>query len=326
MDRILILHIGPPKTGTTTLQELVFPQLTHIAYFDRDRTPASSQFISAFMGSPEIWRLRGASIFRQLQAEKAEGSVLVSAASMSTHRFFAPWTSDNHWRDPFLLAAHLRECQVVAQRADFDCVKVIMGIRRQDQYLASRYATHGWLADRPGQDDFERQALEIIDPEKRYFMDGVWLDYKVTHDLIAGVVGLKNVLLLPLEQLAEEPSRYLSTLSAFLGEPLNLDLQTRKKVRMIGLDTWQIREMKKVARKKRFGRIRAPLLARNLEIRLSPELKAKILAAYYDSNQRLASTLNLGLARYDYYGIGCSVPSSLQQCQRGTTSIGPEES
>jgi hypothetical protein len=312
MGRMLILHVGLPKTGTTTLQKLIFPRLSHIAYFDRDRTPASKQIVRAFNSSPEVWRLRGDNIFGQLRAEigdrKAEESVLVSAASMSTHRFFAPWAADNHWRDPFLLAAHLRECQAIARRADFDGVKVIMGIRRQDQYLASRYATHGWLAEKPGQADFERQALEIIDPEKRYFMDGVWLDYSATHDLIAEVVGEKNVLLLPLEQLADQPSQYLFALSAFLDEPLNLHAATQRKVRRIAPDTWQIkaryREMKMAARKQHFGRICAALLSRRVEICLSPELKEKILAVYRDSNRRLATDLKPELMRYDYCETG----------------------
>jgi hypothetical protein len=310
MDRTLILHIGHSKTGTTTLQKLVFPQLTGFVFFCKDRTPASAQIESAFMCSPEIWRACGDSIFNQLCAEmrqkEAAGSALISAEGISAHKIFAtlPGAPNNHRRDPFLLAAHLREFQAVAQRAGFDRMKVLMGIRRQDQYLASRYVTNGWLAARlPLQSDFERQTLEIIDPDKRYFIDGVWLDYKTTHDLIAGVAGENNLLVLPVEQLGNEPSRYFSALSAFLGEPLNsLDLE-RKNVRSIAPDVWQIEaaEIKKAARKKRFGSIRV-LLARGAEIRLAPELKEKILKVYRDSNQSLASALNLDLARYGYCG------------------------
>ena len=128
-----------------------------------------------------------------------DGPALISDESMSAHKMYASANriSNKFLRDPFRLAAHLRECQMAAARAGFD-VKVIMGIRRQDRYLASRYATHGALADEPGQADFERQTLEIIDPVKRYSVDGVWLDFKMTRDLIVNVLGEDGVLILPI--------------------------------------------------------------------------------------------------------------------------------
>ena len=310
MDRTLIVHIGHSKTGTTTLQKLVFPQLTRFVYFCKNDTPASAQIERAFMHSPEIWRACGDRIFSQLRAEmgdkSATASALISAEGISAHKIFAtpPGTPNNHRRDPFLLAAHLREFQFVAQRVGFDSVKIIMGIRRQDQYLASRYVTNGWLAARaPLQDDFERQSLEIIDPDKRYFIDGIWLDYKTTHELIGGVVGEKNLLVLPVEQLGNEPSRYFSMLSVFIGEPLNGLQSERKNVRSIAPDVWRIERaaVRKVARKERFRSIRA-LLAQGAEINLSTALKKKILAAYHDSNQQLAAALDIDLEQYGYFG------------------------
>jgi hypothetical protein len=310
MDRTLILHIGHSKTGSTTLQKLVFPQLTRFYYSYKDHTPASTQIESAFMRSPEIWRRCGASIFDQLRAEMRHNagaaSALISAESISAHKIFTmpEGTPNDHRRDPFLLAAHLKQFQAAAERAGFDRLKVLMGIRRQDQYLASRYVTNGWLAARPPlQKDFERESLEIIDPDKRYFIDGIWLDYKTTHDLIAGVIGEKNLLVLPVEQLGNEPSQYFSTLSGFLGEPLKgLNLE-RRNVRSIAPDVWKIEKTatRKAARKRRLGIVRA-LLARGAEIRLSSELKEKILSVYRDSNQNLASMLNLDLSRYGYCG------------------------
>ena len=64
MRRPLILHIGHHRTGTTTLQKHVFPQLRSVAYFCKDATPVSAQVIDAFGHSPAIWRHRGEEIFR----------------------------------------------------------------------------------------------------------------------------------------------------------------------------------------------------------------------------------------------------------------------
>jgi hypothetical protein len=257
MSRSLILHIGHHRTGTTTLQELVFPQLTRIRYFHKDRIPVAATIVRAF-----------------------------------------------GW-DPYLLAAHLREGQAAARRAGFEELKVIVGIRRQDQYLGSLYAKAGFQAETPGQVDFERQVLEIIDPKKRYFLDGVWLDYELTRDLIAQAIGKENVLMIPLEQLGTEPQRYLSALSSFVGEPVNPESVAagRLNSRSLTTDSWQIKKdaMKWSARKKPFGSYRA-LLAGPIQISLSASVKEQILATYRQSNEALASALNIDLAQFGYYG------------------------
>ena len=324
MDRPLILHIGYHRTGTTTLQMLVFPQLTRVAYFRKDKTLASALILSAFRDSPSIWRLLGNKILGQLLAdmggEKAERPALVSAEGMSTHRIFAaPGTPHSHRRDPFILAAHLRECQAVAQRVGFDGVKVIMGIRRQDHYLASRYVKMASMIDNPGQEDFERQTREIIDHDKRYFIDGVWLDFNRTRELIAEVVGEQNVLLVPLEQLADAPSRYLAALSEFVGEPLDGLVLEQKNARSVAPDVWQVgkKVMNMAARRQRFGKFRA-LFAQPITIRLSLDLKEEILATYLDSNRSLTSSLKLNLERYGYCGTNYSRFSSDPQNQTGS--------
>jgi hypothetical protein len=309
MERALILHIGHSKTGTTTLQKLVFPQLNRFAFFCKSDTPASAQVEQAFMRSPEIWRAYGDRILNEIRAEMSHKhtnpSVLISSEGISAHKIFTmPKDAPNRRRrDPFLLSAHLSEFRSVAKRAGFDSLKIIMGIRRQDQYLASRYVTNGWLGGNPPyQDDFERQSLEIVDPEKRYFIDGIWLDYKTTLDLIVGIVGENNILVLPVELLGDDPERYFSTLSVFLGESVNGFTSNRKNVRGVAPDIWRIdaTAIRKVARKKRFGRVRA-LLTRDAEISLSPELKSRILAAYRESNQALASAIGVDLMQYGYF-------------------------
>ena len=195
---------------------------------------------------------------------------------------------------------------MAAARAGFAGVKVIMGIRRQDQYLASRYATHCFLADEPGQADFERQTLEIIDPAKRYFIDGVWFDYKTTRDLIVNVLGVDGVLVLPLEQLSADRSGYFAALGGFLGEAIAPDGEAaHRNVRSVAPDIWRCRKRwrpigQEVPRAVFESKTKIRL-GPEFEIRLDPELKSKILAAYKDSNRRLAADIGIDLARYGYY-------------------------
>lgn len=302
----LFLHIGYPKTGTTTLQKLVFPSLSRASYFFDEKTPASAAFVGAFKRSPAIWRQYGQEIFSQFLAEAGGRPAVVSTATLTDQKIFAPRKKRVPSRDLYLLAAHLRECWATAKQFGFNRVRIVMGVRRQDQYLASSYATHGGrLADDPGQDDFERQVLEIIDREARYFVDGIWLDYKAARDLMVEAVGEDNVLVLPLEQLNQDGPTYFAALSDFLGEPLYNE-QKWTNVRAVAPDVWRYidRRVLKLRRRGRLGRYREAihrLFAREFEIRLTPDLKSAVLAVYRDSNLRLADDLGLDLARYGYF-------------------------
>jgi hypothetical protein len=201
-----------------------------VAYFLK-KSPVTDAIQKAFKKEEPaaFWRHYGHEIFARLMAELGErgakGSALISHEDMSAPKIFASQArlSKQARRDPSFLAAHLSECRKAALQAGFADVKVIMGIRRQDQYLGSRYAQHGELADEPGQLDFEQQILEVIDPARRYFVDGVWLDYKMTRDLIANIIGVDAVLVLPLEQLSSDPSSYFAALEGFLGEAIAVD-------------------------------------------------------------------------------------------------------
>jgi hypothetical protein len=283
MNRALYLHIGHHRTGTTYLQKHVFPKLRGLTYFFKGEKPEAQRITNAFLLSPAIWRACGERLVAPFA--RLNSSVLLSRENMSSHRMFArPGVSRR--RDPFLLAAHLRECRRVAERFGL-ALKVILGIRRQDQYFGSRYAAHGRFASKPSQSDFERQVKEIIDPEQRYFLDGIWLDYAATRDLIADEIGEEALLILPLEQLDSDRSRYLASLSAFLQTdvPHEID-EVPANVRAVGEDSW--------------------LLTTNVNgrrtdagtITLSDSLRDEILVAYRDSNRRLTEATGIDFASY----------------------------
>jgi hypothetical protein len=301
-DRALFLHIGHHKTGTTTLQERIFPNLSSVTYLPK-KSDITAGLRKAFKnGNPRrTWQQSGREIFAQLVKELdqrgMDGSALISCEGMSAPKIFASSSvlSSKVRRDPSLLAAHVRECRMAATRAGFAAVRVIMGIRRQDQYLASRYAQHGVLAEEPGQADFERQSLEIIDPAKRYFVDGIWLDFQMTRDLIVDVLGVNGVLILPLEQLNSDRMGYFKALGGFLDEAIGLDDATGHRLNMRGVapDIWRC-HAQEVPRK--FDSEKPS----DFEIYLSQEVKSRILATYKDSNARLASDIGIDLTRYGY--------------------------
>lgn len=297
------------------MQRLVFPQLTTIAYLPK-ASAARAPFVEAFLGRPDVWRGRGEQILQPLAAAQESRGVLISAETISAHRLFAAPTSSSKniaRRAPSTLAHHLRECQTQASKLGLVPLRVIMGIRSQDQYLGSRYGSQGAFASHPGQADFESQVRDIIG--KRYSSDGIWLDYKMSYDLITAEIGASNLLVLPLEQLTVEPAKYLGLLAAFLGEPLKGSSLRRTNSRSPASDVWQIekQDLQKATRKKPFGWYRARL-AREVEFRLTPDLNASILAAYRESNLALSQALKVNLGQYgilltQVIGLGSTVPT-----------------
>ena len=303
-DRTLVLHIGHHKTGTTYLQKRVFPQMSGLHFFVKTSTPAPEAIIRAFACSPDIWRKQGTTILDQLEKQIRSSNrawmALISSEQMSAHKIFAPKASR---RDPFLLAAHLKELRQSAEACGIS-VKVILGVRRQDQYFASRFASIGKRVGAISQANFDRQMSDILDPSRRYFTDGIWLDYKLSRDLMAEALGEANCLLLPQELLATDQAAFLRSLESFMGESTLADSVpksgTKENVRSDKADTWMLRQgVARIVARKCLNAV--GIKSEPKRLRLTNELKERILSVYRESNRNLARDLNLDLGRYGYY-------------------------
>jgi hypothetical protein len=303
-DRTLVLHIGHHKTGTTYLQKRVFPHMLGLHYFVKTSTPAPEAIIRAFACSPDIWRKQGRTLLDQLEKEirssNTAWTALISSEQMSAHKIFAPKASR---RDPFLLAVHLKELRQSAEACGI-AVKVILGVRRQDQYFASRFASIGKRVGAVSQANFDRQMSDILDPSRRYFTDGIWLDYKLSRDLICEALGEANCLLLPQELLAADQAAYLRSLRSFMGESILAESVpqsgTRENVRGDTVDTWMLRQgMARIVACKCLNAV--GIKSEPKRLRLAEELKDRILSVYRDSNRNLARDLNIDLGRYGFY-------------------------
>jgi hypothetical protein len=108
-------------------------------------------------------------------------------------------------------------------RESYPVLKVILGIRRQDQWLGSRYAESSKNFPGFGQADFERRMREIAAAET---LDGplAWLDYAAVREAFTAALGARNFLMLPMERLTEDPRAALRETGDFLG---GIDLVAR---------------------------------------------------------------------------------------------------
>ena len=222
---------------------------------------------------------------------------------MSMHTIFASHKDPK--ADPYLLAAHLHECQLKGEARGIR-VKVFMGIRRQDQYLASIFSGIGKRVGEISQANFERQIAEILDFDKRYFIDGVWLDYKSSRDILVEAIGGDNVLILPQELLANDPEAFMDRLGAFIGDPgiTTPSDAAKDNVRNLGPDAWRLRENLPQIFARKFLTIlglKTPRLTRTLTLQLTEEIKTSILNTYKQGNANLARDLEINLGQFGYY-------------------------
>lgn len=326
-ETTLYLHIGLPKTGTTFLQDRVFPLLPSTAFLCKPRGevvqghpgPGYGLLDRCFKRSARIWEEYGESIFADLLARLEPGGdrerLLISDEGIGTMG-----------RKPLFLRTHLQELSRHAPGWGLGPVRVICSFRRQDQWLGSHFAQVSNRTGAATQADFERFVEAFLDPGRDYFWDGIMLDFQTLREGVVGGVGAENVLMLPYETLAEEPTEYLAAVLDFMGLDPECEALTealaqqsrgeRRNARTVGSDRWALRTPKSELGR-RVGRaprrvleaIGLPTRAHGAreeppgrrEIRMTEALRSRILSRYAESNASLAEDLGLDLRRYAYH-------------------------
>jgi hypothetical protein len=297
-NRAVYLHIGHHRTGTTFLQKRVFSKIDQITYYHKDQTTQAAKLLAAFQMSTLIWKTQGDALLRPFS--KSANPSVISSEDLSCHRLFlSPKIAQR--RDPCQLAAHVRGLQAAAARYDLE-IRLIIGIRRQDGYLCSRYANLSDRIEGASQADFEQQVRDILNMSSRYFIDGVWLDFEATAQMLAEAVGGNNLLILSLEQLSDHPAAYLGALGGFLGIPIPKDIDPAAvNARSEAENIWRLKH----ERYKFTGRLVNPLMAvlgkKRGIIRLPEDLRAQIIQTYSQSNRRLTKYVSADLGRYGYF-------------------------
>jgi hypothetical protein len=279
---MLVFHIGLPKTGTTLLQYRVLKRAPGIAFLHRKHGRAAMWLMRALrhhcQAGDAVGRLERPLLLAAL-ARLGDGRPFVlsdESIALGMRRF---WTGGAE--GPERVARRLGALAAKAPPALLPC-KVIVGIRRQDRWLASSYAH---CADNPRsrgfcQDDFDLRLADIAAGRARQDALG-WLDYARTRDLLAEALGADNVLMLPMERLTSDLRGTVRDLSRFLG---GADLGRPKLtpdrphyMRSVDGDAWMV---------KRTGNL----------LHLRPELARALRARFAESNRALALDRRLGFA------------------------------
>lgn len=219
---MLIVHIGLPKTGTTFLQHRVLAPSPGLDFVHRKYGPEQAAIAWEFRrfadAGPFSHPFRRRRLLRLLRDHAARtGSdpsrpVVVSEENISIMPV-------GFWRgkgpSPDGLA---RRLAALGARLDgrLAPLKVVIGLRSPDQWLASRYAESSKHSNAFTQEDFDRRVAAIAGGAP---LEGplAWLDQRRVASAFVDALGAEKVLLLPLERLAGDPAGSLADLGRFLG-------------------------------------------------------------------------------------------------------------
>lgn len=201
---MLTLHIGLPKTASTFLQYRVLNRQDRYTYIHSSASSDLEALVRRYVRTSEssVPQLED-----DLVAAVPDGDVLLSDENipMSPQE---PWLGTGP--TPRRTARRLAR---LGRRVGG--VRVVLAIRRQPQWLASRYAESAKRFADFGQADFERRVELLCQQRPSGALR--WLEYDVAYRELVSHLGRDNVLMHPVELLRDDPALALSRLEGFLG-------------------------------------------------------------------------------------------------------------
>lgn len=318
----LFLHLGYSKTATTWLQKNIFPNfidLNYVTIEDSSRCISStvddnavSNLNDPFNLSPFFWRDYGVRFINNL-FDFQDSPVLLSDENITLGRGLFRSDKNKHpmsHKDPFMLAGHLIELKKALRDKNGTGLKVILVVRKQDEWLASRYAQSSKFIVNASQADFESQVRQLLSSSVTVqYQEGQWLNYDRVYGKLVEAIGEENVLLLPYEMLKNEPETFVQSIERFTDSELDLsgknaEISLKTNVRSQkrdGVKFWKLR-----SRRFRFLNNRVGKMLENHDpfpkyISVSEEFRREILENFKRSNKELSDKLGLKLESYGYF-------------------------
>ncbi|MEX0732342.1 MAG: hypothetical protein WED00_01195 [Aquisalimonadaceae bacterium] len=322
-DSLLYLHIGFPKTASTTLQRAIFRNDPAICYLGKSslnkKTDAvCTKFLESLLwSSSRFWETHGQATAAELIAaadiiNPSSGSkpVVISAEEILASTFPSLQVAMRFHQgrlvglDPDVLIERLRVFALHGWTAGK--IRILLTIRRQDHFLASYFAqTFLWL-HKYGLNTLEAFAEKVTDTNY-YSMGGLTLNYSELIDRLEEALGPGSVDVILYEDLQKNPQEALKIISGSTGINMDSAIKALKatsfKLRKSEENSW------KVNRYQGKGLLKHALqhLSRTLKrqenprlVTLTDSLSMAIMERYHQSNQRMAERLGRDLRSLGY--------------------------
>ena len=230
MDQKIFIHIGYPKTGTTTLQSYIFPKLAgklEANYFGK-RYSDEKEFKE--LTSPDVYLFRN--MLYRSSKEELEKQREEIRNRFDFNKFHSLIVSDEGYifdafrhrvnrkklitNDAFVTAEKL--CSFFRQQSGSD-PQVLMMIRRQDSLIPSIYAqAYAYFFRRiPELSSLDLFINEMMRSDSKYRHVYLPLYYSEVAKKYCSLFGKSNVKVIPFELLKEEPEIFLQQLSVFFS-------------------------------------------------------------------------------------------------------------
>lgn len=267
---MIVFHIGPPKTATTFLQHQIFAKAAPNDFYHKNNQGNVKVLMKIAQRKALQKSETKSELIEWLSTLSSKGLSIVSNENIASQ-------SEGFWRgtgpSPSSVAKSLLTISTAAGFKPNE-IKIIFGVRRQDQMLASRYSQGSTTKPTYSQDGFNELVNELTS-DTAIKSGHEWLYFDRTLELFRSIFGIENVLSYSVKDLDLQPDIVIASISGFcefdFSEALASSIAAGKlkssNKKSIGTDKWIL------------GTV-------NKELTVSDQLKQKILTHFDASNNR----------------------------------------
>lgn len=221
----IYLHVGYPKTGTTTFHEYLTPKVVGIKCF----TPSANQQFIESSNNPndlnlnyqlrvffETFWIDDGEVEKTLSMLENSGSdrILISTTGPLSALFFkGHYTKRGSYITPEKIAAKIKE--VFDSRFN---VKIIVVIRRQDTWLESAYAEwFEYFSRQKKYSNLEKFVSHALSPDHQFSKS---IDYFEVISAFEKEFGVENLLIQVYEEMVEDAPMFFLKMLKFVNATL----------------------------------------------------------------------------------------------------------
>ncbi len=329
MKKTLYLHIGYPKTGTTTVQKHFFPKIEEIQYLGKFDNENKLFSFDVKIIDDLIFKTEGKIGLEPNMKEFCQYTespkICISEESFTSNSLRTSIIkSDNICPPQEQIAKNLR---IFFNDERFD-VKILCTIRKQDEMITSQYAqSYVHYYSRFKETSSFKKFLDLYLNDKNFKHTYVkTLDYYHVIGIYEEQFGKDNIKILVFEELQNNPRQFYEKLCDYLG--VNRDKYYKIAIRKVENKRSADQKYKKTRYISVFDKLfmvknkylpfvkvgTPPKIKNKLKkikwtdnqkisktIFLNNDEKDKILDKYKNSNKKLDKEYNLKLKEYGYY-------------------------